>query len=291
MVAPQAKKACTQMFVKEHGLSERRACRLVGANRSTVRYRAHKTSDKKIGEMIKKIAMKHRRFGYRRIYTLIKRKGLKINHKKVYRVYKSLGLKVLKRGGRKRAVGYPKVESLVTKQNQRWALDFVHDALSNGRSIRLLTVIDVFTRECLKLSVEISMGSSAVLSALEEIIEERGAPEEILSDNGTEFTSNKTIKWVKSRSLRWHYIEPGKPQQNGNIESFNGKLRDECLNENWFTGLEEAKEIVEKWRIHYNVERPHSALKGQTPQEMASHLLSLRIPSSEGNLLTGTSIS
>ena len=125
------------------------------------------------------------------------------------------------------------------------------------------------------------MGSAAIISALEEIIEERGEPEEILSDNGTEFTSNKMTKWVKNRAIKWHYIEPGKPQHNGNIESFN---------ENWFTSLKESKEIIERWRIHYNVERPHSSLKGQTPQEMARHLLNRRIPSSEGNLLAGTSI-
>jgi len=216
--------------------------------------------------------MKHRRYGYRRIYLVLRRRGKKINHKTVYRIYRELGLKVLKRGGRKRAVGDRKIQRLITKANQCWSLDFVHDSLASGRKLRLLTVMDIYTRESLKIEVEYSLNGQSVLRALEEIIQERGSPEQILSDNGTEFTSNKVIFWQKEQKIRWEYIEPGKPYQNGNIESFNGKLRDECLNENWFLNLKDAKRVIEKWRNEYNTERPHSSLGGLTPSELASQL-------------------
>ena len=272
MVAPPAKKVCVVHLIEKHALSERHACLLVGANRTSVRYRSHRDSEEELKEQIKKIALKHRRFGYRRIHLLLKRAGKGFNHKRIYRLYKILGLKVIKRGGRKRAVGDRKVIRLITKANQCWALDFVHDSLACGRKLRLLTIIDVYTRESLKIVVNTSLNGQSVLEALNELFEERCKPETILSDNGTEFTSNKVIGWQKEQGIRWEYIEPGKPYQNGNIESFNGKLRDECLNENWFTSLSEAKKIIEKWRNHYNIERPHSGLKGQTPFELASQL-------------------
>ena len=265
MVAPQAKKACVKLLVNELTISERHACMLVGANRTQVRYRSQKAPDEELRKKIKQLAMQHRRFGYRRIYMLLRRAGQKINHKRVYRHYKEMGLKVLKRGGRKRAIGDRKVVRLITKANQCWALDFVHDSLACGRKLRLLTVIDTYTRESLKIVVDTALNGQAVLSALNELLEERGEPEVILSDNGTEFTSNKVIGWQQAKGVKWEYIEPGKPFQNGCIESFNGKLRDECLNEHWFTSLDEAKRIIEKWRIYYNTERPHSGLKGLTP--------------------------
>lgn len=228
MVALQAKRACSKVLITEYRLSERRACQLVGANRSTVRYKGHRDSQETMKQEIKEIAMKYRRYGYRRVYLVLKRRGKKINHKTVYRLYREMGLKVLKRGGRKRAIGDRKIQRLLTRANQCWALDFVHDSLSNGRKLRLLTVIDVYTRESLKVEVDYSLNGQSVLRALEEIIDLKGKPEVILSDNGTEFTSNRVTHWQKEQKIQWEYIEPGKPQQNGNIESFNGKLRDEC---------------------------------------------------------------
>jgi len=275
------------MFVKEHGLSERQACRLAGANRTTVRYRIRRVSEERLKKQIREIAMKHRRYGYRRVHILLRREGKNVNHKHVYRLYKSLGLRVLKRGGRKRAVGARKSTHVVNTPNQCWALDFVHDSLANGRKLRLLTVLDIFTKESLKIVVDSSLNGAAVLKALEDLIEERGKPETILSDNGTEFTSNKTMRWQKDQGVSWEYIQPGKPYQNGNIESFNGKLRDECLNENWFITLPEAKRIIEKWRNHYNNERPHTSLNGRTPCELAK--LAQRKVSSMEALVTGTS--
>ena len=290
MVAPQARRACSKMLIKEHRLSERRACRLVGANRSTVRYESQKAPNQDLEQAIKEIAMKNRRYGYRRIHVLLNKSSWKVNHKKVYRLYRALGLKVLKRGGKKRAIGDRKVTRLITRANQCWALDFVHNTLSNGRKLKLLTVIDTYTRESLKIEVEHSLNGESVLRALEDVIQQRGKPEMILSDNGTEFTSNKAIHWQKEEGIKWEYIEPGKPQQNGTIESFNGKLRDECLNENWFVSQKEAQRIVEKWRNHYNVKRPHSSLGGLTPDELASQLKGKASPSANEGMKTGTSI-
>lgn len=266
-------------------MSERRACQLIGICRQTVRYRSQK-DDESLTAHIKEIAWEKKRFGYRRIHTLLKRSGVKVNHKKVYRIYRASGLKVLKRGGRKKALGSRKVVHLATKKNQRWALDFVHDALANGRKLRLLTIIDVFTRECLRIVTDLSLNGKRVVETLSELIEERGLPGVIMSDNGTEFTSNRVLKWCYEKGVEWHYIQPGKPQQNGNIESFNGKLRDECLNEHWFTSLEEAVNLVELWRQDYNNIRPHSALGDCTPNEIAGCIVDLY----KEKELTGTSI-
>lgn len=289
MVTPQAKKAGATLIVQMHRISERRACRLVGGNRSVLRYQSRKSGEEELVKKIKELAWEKKRYGYRRIHLLLKRTGLQINHKKVYRLYKASGLKVLKRGGRKKAVGSRKVEMLITRPNQRWALDFVHDALANGRRIRLLTIMDVFTRESLRILVNTSINGRQVTEVLEQLIEERGQPETIISDNGTEFTSSRVLNWCYEKKVSWQYIQPGKPQQNGNIESFNGKLRDECLNEHWFQSLNEAECLIEKWRIDYNCQRPHSALKGQTPQEVASYLLRSTLPIEVEELRTGTS--
>ena len=247
-------------------MSERRASRLLGAHRSCVRYKTTKKDDGVV-EKIKAIAFERRRFGYRRIHMVLKRSGLRINHKKVFRIYRECGLKVKKRSGRKRAIGARVTTSLPSRPNQKWVLDFVHDALADGRKLRLMTILDAFTRECLTIVVETSLGGSRVVDALANLMKERGKPEMIVSDNGTEFTSNRVWQWSMENEVLWHYIEPGKPYQNGAIESFNGKLRDECLNENWFLTVRDAQRQVEKWRNDYNHHRPHTALDGLTPNE------------------------
>lgn len=279
MVTPQAKRACCQAMVEDHGRSERRACQLVGANRASMRYESNKSEEGLLKERITSIAHEKRRYGYRRIHVLLKREGIKINHKKLFRIYKQLGLKVLKRGGRKRAMGTRVVAMALTKKNQEWSLDFVHDVLESGRRIRMLTVVDDFTRESIKIAVDTSLNGRRVCEELEQIIEARGKPERILSDNGTEFTSMAILRWCQEQGIRWDYIQPGKPYQNGYIESFNGKLRDECLNEHIFVNLQEAKRLVETWREDYNKRRPHSSLNGKTPNEVAQ----------EEEKLTGTS--
>jgi len=246
-----------------------------------------KEDEEGLADQIRQIAWEKRRFGYRRICTLLRRSGLKINHKRVFRIYSACGLKVRRRNGRKRAIGSRRPQELITRPNQRWGLDFVHDALADGRRIRLLTIIDVFTRESLWIEVAHSLSGGSVLRILEKLIEVRGNPETILSDNGTEFTSNKVLSWCQEQKVEWCYIQPGRPQQNGIVESFNGKLRDECLNEHWFRNLREAKRLVEVWRVEYNTIRPHSSLNGRTPAEVAKGVSDF---SFEGEQLTGTSI-
>jgi putative transposase len=266
-VTPQARKACSHTMMK-YGISERRACWLAGVNRSTVRYRSHRPDDSELYGKIRKIAFERRRFGYRRIHTILKREGLKINHKKIFRLYQNLGLKVRKRGGRKRALGVRLARGRATKVNEKWALDFVSDTLENGRRIRMMTVVDEYTRLCLGIIVDSSLGGARVGRELDKLIEQYGKPETIVSDNGTEFTSHAILKWSMDNSIGWDYIQPGKPYQNGTIESFNGKLRDECLNENLFLSIRDAERIIENWRVEYNESRPHSSLGGKTPAEM-----------------------
>ena len=261
---------------------------LVGSNRSTVRYQTKKADESWLIKKIKAIAYERKRFGYRRIHMVLRREKIFVNHKKVFRIYRACGLKVLKRGGRKKALGVRGLALRSTHPNQKWSLDFVHDALADGRKIRLLTIIDEYTRECLQITVDTSLNGRRVSEELKKLIEQRGKPEIITSDNGTEFTSNFILRFCAEQGLNWHYIQPGKPYQNGSVESFNGKLRDECLNENWFLGLKEAKKIVEKWREDYNSLRPHSSLQGRTPLEEASLLLCLPAGNNE-LILTGTS--
>lgn len=272
MVTPQAQRLCCKTMEEYHGLSQRRACQLVGAHRASIRYKSQKSDEISLKENIISIAHEKRRYGYRRIHIILRRNGIKINHKKTFRIYKTLNLKVQKRGGRRRALGQ-RVDCLALERiNQEWSLDFVHDALTNGRRIRMLTIVDDFTRESLKITVDTSISGKRVCEELDQLLEARGAPERILSDNGSEFTSNAVLKWCKDKGIRWDYIQPGKPYQNGYIESFNGKLRDECLNENVFLNLQEAVRLVESWREEYNEERPHSALGGKTPNEMAKEV-------------------
>lgn len=259
-------------LINNHGISQRRACGLLAFDRSVGRYKHKVRNDSEIKDKIISIAYERRRFGYRRICILLKREGLRINHKKVYRLYKEAGLRVSKRGGRKRALGSRIGQEKLFKPNQRWSLDFVSDALANGRRLRILTVVDDFTRESLKMVVDTSINGGRVAQELSELMEVRGKPECILSDNGTEFTSQAILKWSLGNQISWKYIEPGKPMQNGYIESFNGKLRDECLNENWFLSIRDARSIIEKWREDYNGYRPHTSLKGLSPEQFARNL-------------------
>jgi len=238
-------------------------------DRSTVRYQSRRPDDSELREEIKLVAKERRRFGYRRIQVMLERKGIFMNHKKLRRIYAEEKLQVRRRGGRKRALGTRKPMVLPDGPNQRWSLDFVNDALTDGRRFRILTVIDDYTRENLALVADTSLSGLRVSRELDQIIADRGMPITIVSDNGTEFTSMAILKWVQGNGIDWHYIAPGKPQQNGFIESFNGKLRDECLNEILFSSLLEAKTKLSDWKDDYNHHRPHSALGNLTPQEFA----------------------
>ena len=256
-------------LIDAHGVSQRRACAAMQADRSTVRYQSKRADDSQLREEIKLVAKERRRFGYRRIQVMLERKGIFMNHKKLRRIYAEEKLQVRRRGGRKRALGTRKPMVLPDGSNQRWSLDFVNDAFTDGRRFRILTVIDDYTRENLALVADTSLSGTRVSRELERIVAERGMPTTIVSDNGTEFTSMAILQWVQNNGIDWHYIAPGKPQQNGFIESFNGKLRDECLNETLFTTLADAKETLREWKDDYNQQRPHSSLGNLTPQEFA----------------------
>lgn len=267
-----AKRQAVDHLCKAHGVSQRRACATMQVDRSTVRYQSKRPDDSALREEIKLVAKERRRFGYRRIQVMLERKGIFMNHKKLRRIYAEEKLQVRRRGGRKRALGTRKPMVLPDSPNQRWSLDFVNDAFTDGRRFRILTVIDDYTRENLALVADTSLSGLRVSRELDQIIAERGMPTTIVSDNGTEFTSMAILQWVQNNGIDWHYIAPGKPQQNGFIESFNGKLRDECLNETLFTTLAEAKETLKYWKDDYNQERPHSALGNLTPLEFAEKI-------------------
>jgi putative transposase len=256
--------------IKDKCYSQRRACRLVGLQPKTYRYASCRPDDGLTRQRLRELAHQRRRFGYRRLHILLRREGIIVNLKKLYRLYREERLMVRKRGGRKRAIGTRAPLVLPQGANQRWSLDFVSDALACSRKFRVLAVVDDFTRECLALVVDNSLSGIRVARELDRLIEGRGKPCMVVSDNGTELTSRALLGWQQDHGIEWHYIAPGKPTQNGFIESFNGRLRDECLNEHLFASLAEARTLIEAWRIDYNTKRPHSSLDGLTPTEFAA---------------------
>jgi putative transposase len=253
--------------MKDYNFSQRRALKLVNLHRSVGRYVTKKPKDEEARKEIKAIALERPRFGYRRIHVMLRKNGIKMNHKKLFRLYREMGLKVRKRGSRRRAIGPRLTKVKAIEINHVWSLDFMSDRLADGRKIRLLNIIDEFSRESLKIVVDTSLSGARVVRELEDLIKNRGKPRQIISDNGTEFTSVAVLKWSENSAIGWHYIDPGKPIQNGAVESFNGKVRDEFLNQNWFMSLKEAKELAESWRQDYNERRHHSSLDGLSPNE------------------------
>ena len=261
----------------EYEVSERHACRLLGLGRSTYRYRARKAErDSALRARLKELAAQRMRFGYRRLTAMLVREGIAANHKRVYRLYREEGLAMRIRQRRRirwtGAVSGP----LATRRNQRWSIDFVSDCVSTGRVIRMLTVVDDCTRECPAIEVDTSLGGLRVRRVLDRIASERGLPEAIVLDNGPEFRGRALAAWSEERSVRLEFIQPGKPAQNAFVESFNGRLRDECLNANWFTSLSDARRKIEDWRQDYNQQRPHSALNYLPPAEFARTLVEMR---------------
>jgi len=254
-------------IIESFGHSARRACALIGISRNTLRYKREPDRDAEARKKLKELAEQRRRFGCRRLHILLKREGLVKNHKRTERLYKEekLALRIRRR---KKLASSSRIEPLQSERpNQLWAMDFMHDALYNGRKIRLLTMIDTYTKESLRIEVDTSIGGQRVAAVLTQISAFRGLPESIVVDNGPEFISNALDAWAYVRGIKLHFIRPGKPVDNAFMESFNGKLRDECLNENWFMSLEHARTVIEDWRIDYNQERPHSSLGDLTPYE------------------------
>ena len=256
--------------INEKSYSQRRACSLAGVDPRVYRYHSKRPDDTAVRKRLRELASERRRFGYRRLHILLKREGMEMNWKKLYRLYKEEGLTVRKRGGRKRALGTRAPMTIPQGPSQRWSLDFVSDSLVDCLRFRILCVIDDFSRECLATVVDNSISGVRVARELDRIAETRGLPCMVVSDNGTELTSNAILKWSQDRQVEWHYIQPGKPMQNGFVESFNGRLRDECLNEHLFISYNHARRIINDWRADYNTTRPHSSLDGLTPKEFAT---------------------
>jgi putative transposase len=269
MVTPDVKRDAVAHARSFHGLSERRACALIGIARRVARYKPSRPDDTGLRQRLRELAAERRRFGYRRLGYLLAREGLKPNHKKLLRLYREEGLKVRRRGGRKRALGTRAPMTLPQGPNQRWSLVFVSDAFGCGRRFRILCVVDDFTRECLALVPDTSLSGARVVRELDTIAAIRGKPLAVVSDNGTELTSTSILRWSQERQVEWHYIAPGKPTQNAFVESFNGRLRDECLNETLFTSMVQTRAVLAAWRQDYNTIRPHSKLGGLTPAEIA----------------------
>lgn len=261
--------------------SQQRICGLMEIAVSSYRYRSTR-SDAALRERLVELARKKPRFGYRRLHILLSGSGERVNHKRVFRVYREAGLAV-RRKARKRLVRVGSPRPALTGANQEWALDFAHDALASGRAIRVLSVMDEGTRESLRLEVDTSFASRRVTRELETILTEREKPLAIRCDNGPEFTSRHFLAWCIEHGIELVHIQPGKPQQNGYAESFNGKLRDECLNVSWFENLWDARRKIAAWQKDYNEERPHSALGYRTPAEYARQLLA-----SSGSALRAT---
>lgn len=270
MVTPDAKRDVVAHVCAVHGVSQRRACRALAVDRSSVRYKSIRPDDADLREAIRQVASERRRFGYRRIHVMLQRQGIVMNQKKLRRLYREEKLQVRRRGGRKRALGTRRPMVLPERPNERWSLDFVSDAITDGRRFRVLAVVDDFTRECLALVTDTSLSGMRVVRELDAIMIRRGKPKTVVSDNGTELTSMAVLKWCQETGIGWHYIAPGKPTQNAFAESFIGRFRDECLNETLFTSLGEARVKIQNWKEDYNQHRPHSALGNITPAEFAA---------------------
>jgi putative transposase len=265
MVTPVAKREAVAHLSQIYEVSQRRACAVIGADRTSVRYHSRKPDDGAVRSRLRELASARRRFGYRRLHLLLGREGLHLNHKKLRRLYREERLQVRRRGGRKRALGTRAPITVPQGPNQRWSLDFVSDTLTDGRRFRILTVVDDYSRECLCLLADTSLSGTRVARELDILIAERGRPTTCVSDNGTELTSMAILRWSQETRVEWHYIAPGKPTQNAFIESFNGRLRDELLNETLFRSLAHARAVLADWKDDYNTVRPHSAIGNLPP--------------------------
>ena len=272
MVGPAGKREAVACLRAEHGLSERRACHIAGADRTMIRYRFRRVPDTVLRGRLRDLANERRRFGYRRLFVLLRREGEPSGINRIYRLYREEGLTVRKRKARRKAVGTRAPILVEARPNARWSLDFVHDQFANGQRFRVLNVVDDVTRECLAAIPDTSISGRRVARELTALIERCGKPGMIVSDNGTELTGNAILRWCSERRIEWHYIAPGKPMQNGFVESFNGRMRDELLNETMFRNLAHARVVIAAWAADYNTERPHSALDYQTPADYARTL-------------------
>jgi putative transposase len=265
-VVTTAKRRSVVALFKSRGHSERRACALAGLHRTTCRYKAKRVDDEMLVGRLRELASERPRFGYRRLHALLRREGRDVNRKAVYRIYRAAGLAVRRRTRRKLRVSRPMPSIACVRVNQRWSMDFVSDVLADGRQLRTLNVVDAFTRECHAIEVDTSLPSARVVGVLDRLVWRHGLPESLRVDNGPEFISMAMHDWAMRHGVTLDFIQPGKPTQNGHVESFNGRFRDECLAQDRFPTLPRARFEIEGWRIDYNTKRPHSALRYMTPK-------------------------
>ena len=283
MVTPAAKREAVAHLRSAFDMSERRACRTIGCVRMTVRYRYRRPDDAALRQRLRALAHERRRFGYRRLHVLLRREGFTVNHKRLFRLYREERLMVRLRRGRKRALGTRAPMPVPQWPNDRWSLDFVSDQFIDGRRMRILVVVDDCTRECLALVPDTSISGTRVARELDRLLVAYGKPKTIVSDNGTELTSNAILRWADDHKVEWHYIAPGKPVQNAFAESFIGRLRDELLNETLFRSLPHARAALDAWRSDYNHDRPHSRLGWLSPATYAAQRRSAALRSTDGS--------
>ena len=257
---------------RSYEVSERRACELVGITRWSNRYQSRRDPQSELRIRLRELAGSRVRYGYRRLTVLLRREGRKVNAKRIYRLYREEGLQVRTAKHGKRAAHTRVPLAQATRPNQRWSMDFVSDRCADGRWFRILTVVDQYTKESLCTHAERSQSGEKVVEQLKRLVALRGAPESITIDNGSEFASRAMEAWAYQAGVKLDFIRPGRPVQNAFIESFNGRLRDECLNGEVFFDLSDARKKIERWRHDYNQNRPHSALGDRTPEEFASIL-------------------
>ena len=269
MVKPAARRQAARYAQQAFSLSERRAGKILGIGQTSLRYKVRRPDDSSIRGRLKALAAERPRFGYRRLGVMLGREGLSVNHKRVYRLYREEGL-ILRRKRRQRASSATRVPmSSPTQAGERYSMDFMSDSLATGRAFRTLNIVDEYTRECLTIEVDTSISGERVVRVLDRLVESGKRPKVIVVDNGPEFTSKAVDAWAVRQKVHLHFIDPGRPMQNAYIESFNGRMRDECLNQHWFVSLDQAREIIEGWRTDYNEKRPHGSLGHQTPEEFA----------------------
>jgi putative transposase len=272
VVTPADRRTAVTHAMETAALSERQACRYTGFARASQRYQPCRPPRAELRARLHTLATLRPRWGYRRLYNLLRREGTVVNKKLVQRVYGEEGLAVRRR--KRKRVAVPRTPLPVpTRPNERWSMDFVSDALGDGRRFRALTIVDNFTRESPAIEVDTSLPGERVVRVLEQLAASRGLPTAIVCDNGPEFRSEAMDQWADRRGVALQFIQPGKPIQNAYAESFNSRLRDECLNESWFVSLVDARETIEAWRVDYNAARPHSGLADRTPEEFAKELL------------------
>ncbi len=267
---PAQKRAVVRFFRAGFRVSERRACRVARVPRSSCRYRSVTADQTALRVRLRDLAAARVRYGYRRLHVLLRREGWRVNHKRVYRLYREEGLAIRVKRRKKRVAGQRVLPPPAKRRHERWSIDFLADGLADGRRFRVLTIVDNVSRVSPAIEVGVSLTGERVVAVLDRLKPTVGRPERIAVDNGPEFVSKALDAWAYRNGVRLEFSRPGKPTDNAFAESFNGRFRDECLDQHWFASLEEARQTIEAWRIEYNTERPHRGLKHQTPVAYAA---------------------